>query len=219
MTAALLAIAQQPAPPPADRSGTVEIPVQLSHDLRADKAHIGNVVEFRTLEAVLVSKEVVPADARLYGRVISVEPKHGDKPSWLAVLVERADWKRHSLPLQAVITAQIVLSQQPSHVAPLSDSSPHMRTPTRENTREALADGGPELTNVIKPPLDAGETSQQSTAPAYPTLHQDVHIFRDKSGITYLVCADSNVKLPGGLLLMLRNEPVRATTPVEAAAH
>jgi len=82
---ALLAPAQQPASSNLASSGKLTIPAQLTKTVRADKARAGDPVEFRTLEAVLVSKDVVmPANTSLHGRVLGASPKQDDKNSWLA---------------------------------------------------------------------------------------------------------------------------------------
>jgi hypothetical protein len=108
---ALLAPAQQPASSNPASSGKLTIPAQLTKTVRADKARAGDPVEFRTLEAVLVSKDVVmPAHTSLHGRVLGASPKQDDKNSWLALVVERAEWKQHSLPLHAFVVAQISIS-------------------------------------------------------------------------------------------------------------
>jgi len=219
---AVLAFAQQAPIPAGNLSGTQEIPVQLRNTLRADKAHAGDAVEFRTLEAVLVNKEVMPADTRLYGHVLSAAPKRGDKPSWITVLVERAEWKQHSLPLHAFISGQIAFSskqessRQDAATSTSGNSQPRTN-PRRQNLRAALADD-PELTSMIKPPQDASEQSQDTTA-SQPTLTHDVRIYRREDGTIYLISAVSNVKLPGGLLLMLRNEPFTPASQSQAAAN
>jgi hypothetical protein len=214
---AVLASTQQAPIPAGDLSGTLEIPVQLTKTLRADKAHAGDAVEFRTLEAVLVDKEVMPADSRLYGRVLSAAPKRGDKPSWVAVLVERAEWKQHRLPLHAFISGQIALSSKQDAATSTSGNPQPRVNSRRQNLRAALADD-PELTSMIKPPQDASGQAQDSVAPSHPPLTHDIRIFRREDGIIYLVSAVSNVKLPGGLLLMLSNRPSSAVSPSPAAA-
>ena len=107
---ALLLSAQQPTAPNSNSSSKLSIPAQLAHTIRADKVHPGDPVEFQTISAVLVGQGLVmPADAHLYGRVLSVGPKQENKKSYLAVVVERAEWKEHSLPLHAFIAAQITV--------------------------------------------------------------------------------------------------------------
>ena len=59
---------------------------------------------------------------------------------------------------------------------------------------------------MAKAPLDATETRSDQPGPKYPML-ENVSLFRDKNGTTYLLSSKANVKLPAGVLLMLKNEP------------
>ena len=68
-----------------------------------------------------------------------------------------------------------------------------------------MAHSDPSLSSLIKSPQDATLTGEDE-APKYPKL-DNVGILRDKGGTTYLVSSKTNVKLPAGVLLMLRNEP------------
>src|SRR5271166_5653493 len=148
----LLAPAQQPPAQNSESAGKMSIPAQLTRTVQADKAHPGDRVEFRTLEAVLAGKDlVIPANARLYGRVLSASPKQDDKNSWLAVVVERAEWKQHSLPLHAFISAQIVISQSNNQVAEKTTYSPQNPRTMRQSARATLATD-PTLSSLIKAP-------------------------------------------------------------------
>ncbi len=213
---ALGASAQQTVSSNPASSGKLSIPAQLSKTIRADKAHAGDTVELKTLEAVLVSNGLVmPANTSLYGRVLDARPKQDGKNSWLVVVVERAQWKEHSLPLHAFISAQIAISRQSNQAA--DAAIPNNTQPSyprsRQSTRAApITD--PNLANLtvsgrVRAQRDAAaaEAAPAPTTPNYPALH-DIGILRDKNGTTYLLSAKSNVKLPAGVLLMLRDEPV-----------
>ncbi len=208
---ALLAPAQQqPAAGSSPFAGKISIPVQLLKTVRADRAHPGDQVEFRTLEAVLVGKDLVmPADSALYGRVVSANPKQNDKNSWLVVVVERAKWKEHTLPLHAFVSAQIALTEPKSpragEPATGNDTSLNRRTARQAARTSAMTD--PTLSNLIRTPQDASEAAREESRTKYPSL-ENVGILRDKDGTTYLVSSKSTVKLPAGVLLMLSNEPV-----------
>jgi hypothetical protein len=215
---ALLAPAQQPQAHNPESAGTMSIPAQLTKTVQADKAHPGDTVEFRTLEAVLAGKDlVIPANARLYGRVLSAAPKQDNKNSWLAVVVERAEWKQRSLPLRAFIAAQIAISSTNNQnaanpgIAGNTTSNPQ-QTP-RQNAR-VMAQSDPSLSTLIKSPQDATVTGQDQVGPKYPVL-ENVSLFRGKNGTTYLLSSKSNVKLPAGVLLMLKNEPVGSSETTE----
>jgi len=207
--ATLLAAAQQPAASNAVIPGKLSIPAQLTRTVRADNAHPGDPVQFRTLEAVLVNNEVVmPANSSLHGHILGASPKQDGKNSWLALVVERADWKQHSLPLHAFVVAQITFSPTKAQSADLGTAGNTLSNPrraSRQNAREA-ARSDPSLSNLIKSPQDATEPDGNRLTQKYPTLEK-VGILRDKDGTTYLLSSKSNVKLPAGVLLMLGNEP------------
>ena len=216
--AVLLAAAQQPVVGNATSSGTLSIPAQLRKTLRADKARVGDPVEFRTLEAVLVSKDtVMPANASLRGRVLGASPKQDGKNSWLALVVERAEWKQHSVPLHAFVVAQISISSanlQSAADPKLAGTNAAPRRTGRGSVAVA-AESDPSLSSIIRSPQDATETAQNELAPKYPTL-ENVGILRDKDGTTYLLSSKTNVKLPAGVLLMLKNEPVGGPETADA---
>jgi hypothetical protein len=214
---ALLASAQQPAAGNLASSSKLSIPAELTKAVRADKAHPGDPVELRTLEAVLVSKDLVmPANALLHGRVLSASPKQEGKNSWLALVVERAEWKQHSLPLRAFVVAQIAISaansQGSSDPGIAGNSTANPRT-MRQNPRAGVQ-ADPMLSNVIKPPQDAAATGQE-LGTKHPSL-ENVGILRDKDGTPFLVSSKTTVKLPAGLLLMLKNEPAGGSETADA---
>ena len=60
---------------------------------------------------------------------------------------------------------------------------------------------------MIKAPQDATAAGQDEMSTRHPVL-ENVGILRDKDGTTYLLSSKSNVKLPAGVLLMLKNEPI-----------
>lgn len=207
--AVLSASAQQPEANSAALSGRLSIPVELAKTVRADKVHAGDVVEFRSLEAVLAGNGVViPANCALYGRVLSAAAKQNNRNSYLAVVVERAEWKDHTLPLHAFISAQINVTRKSTRVTdPESGMDPPTpRRPSRQSVRVAAA-SDPELSNVVRAPRDATITNEPGTGTKYPAL-ENVGFFRDKDGTTYLLSSKANVKLPAGVLLMLQNQPV-----------
>jgi len=215
---ALLASAQQPAAGDTAYSGKLSIPAQLTKTVRADKVHPGDPVKFRTLEAILVTNDVVmPANTSLQGRVLGASPKQDGKNSWLALVVERAEWRQHSLPLHAFVVAQITISPTNNKSADpgIAESTPaNPRRSSRQNAREA-ARTDPSLSTLIKSPQDATETGHDELPPKYPTL-DNVGILRGQDGTTYLLSSKSNVKLPAGVLLMLKNEPLGSSETADA---
>jgi hypothetical protein len=177
--------------------GGVSIPAELKSTIRAERVHRGDPVEFRSLQAVLISKGLVmPANAKLTGRIVEAAPLQGDRPSWLVLLVERGEWKNQSVPLHAFIAAQITISE------PLPASQPQQAangvSPPINPRRAAAA-------SATRLPQDAKSTPGPNSISTAPPL-KDLRITRDANGITYLVSEHANVKLPGGTLFRLQNE-------------
>lgn len=213
MMAALLAQAQSDSlvTKPADE---VSIPVELARTVRADKVHRGDPVEFTTLQAVLVGPNLVmPPQTKLFGRIVGAAPRQGDKPSWLVLLVERAEWKQHVVPLHAFISSQITLVPASNPNTGSADATPapgSVRRTGRVNVRTAN-ESGTGLPSSSKLPQDATLQSQDQVAARPAATLKDLRIVRDKDGIAYLFSAKSDVKLPGGTLFMLQNRPPAAT--------
>src|SRR5580700_448293 len=188
--------------------GEVSIPAELMTTVKAENAHRGDPVEFRTLEAELIANGVVmPANAKLKGRIVGAAPQQGDKPSWLVLLVGRAEWKQNSIPLHAFIARQIAISVNPlnSQNTDALSNTTNSRRVGRESARAAVHDGI-DNSSSTRMPQDAREASPQvPTTKSLPI--KDLRIVRDKDGIAYLFSSNSNVKLPSGTLFVLQNQP------------
>jgi hypothetical protein len=210
-----LTSAQQPAARNLVSSDKLSIPARLSKTVRADKAHPGDAVEFRTVEAVLVSQGLVmPANTVLHGRVLSASPKQEGKNSFLAFVVESATWKQNSLPLHAFIFAQIATPLRAGDLGGMTAS------PDRQTVRMRVPD--PNRSYIARAQQDAMKTSPDPVGAAnQSSALKNVSLLRDKEGITYLVSPKTNVKLPSGLMLMLKNEPAASseTTKPPTTAH
>jgi hypothetical protein len=201
------ALAQAQTETPRPQVGEVSIPAELKTTVKAENAHRGDPVEFRTLESQLIGNGVVmPANAKLMGRIVGAAPQQGDKPSWLVLLVERAEWKQNSIPLHAFIARQIEISVNPlnsQNTDAMSNTS--SRRPGRESARAAMHDGIDNSPST-RMPQDAREAAPQGPTTHSPPI-KDLKIVRDKDGIAYLFSANSNVKLPSGTLFVLQNQP------------
>ena len=139
MLAAVLVQAQQEVPSPRP-GGELTIPAELTTTVRAENARRGDQVEFRTLEPVLLGNGLVmPANARLVGRIVGAAPRQGDKPSWLVLLVERAEWKQTSVPLHAFIARQIAISSVPLQDSQSADEMSSTTNPVRAGRQSARA--------------------------------------------------------------------------------
>ncbi|HEY4900093.1 MAG TPA: hypothetical protein VIH91_04655 [Terriglobales bacterium] len=218
MMAAVLVQAQLEAPG-QHAVGGLSIPAEITTTVRAEKAHRGDPVEFRTMEAVLIANGVVmPKNPRLIGRIVGAAPRQGDKPSWLVLLVERAEWKKQSVPLHAFIARQIAITSTAQNNPELASADPaatsHSRRPARENARSAV-DSGVDISPSTKLPQDSKSSSRPETGPNALQLG-DVRLVRDKDGIAYLFSSKSNVTLPSGTLFVLQSQDT--TGPVSSGA-
>jgi hypothetical protein len=211
MIAAALAQSQRNAESPRPVSG-VSIPAELSNTVRAERVHRGDPVQFRTVEAVLIKPGVViPANAKLLGRVVGAAPRQGDKPSWLVLLVERAEWKNQSVPLHAYISAQIRISRANNQGGQTENGMATTTSPrrlARESARVAALNGV-DISSSTKLPQDASSSSPPLATETVPL--KDLRIVRDKEGITYLFSMESNVNLPTGTLFALQNQSPAGT--------
>jgi hypothetical protein len=199
--------------------GEVSIPAELKTTVKAENAHRGDPVEFRTLEPQLIANGVVmPANAKLTGRIVGAAPQQGDKPSWLVLLVERAEWKQNSIPLHAFIARQIAISVNPLNLqnADAMSNTTTSRRAGRESARAAMHDGIDNSPST-RMPQDAREAAPQVPTTKSPPI-KDLKIVRDKDGIAYLFSANSNVKLPSGTLFVLQNQPPQTPAAQSPAA-
>ena len=199
---------EQPGAIRSQSTGGTSIPVELTTTVRAETAQRGDPVTFKSLEAVLLPNGLVmPANSKLTGRIVGAAPLQGSKPSWLVLLVERAEWKEQVVPLHAFIAAQIDMSRVTYQNSPSADgmsTNPSPRRLSRESGRVAL-ENGVDISSATKLPQDSGGTSQQEPSRRTQPV-KDLRIVRDKDGIAYLFCASANLKLPSGSLFVLQNQ-------------
>lgn len=82
-------------------------PAELRHTVHSGSAKIGDAVEFRTIEPVLIGNGVVvPDGASLIGQVEEVQPRSGSSAeSSVSVRVNKLQWGSHSIPLNLVVSS------------------------------------------------------------------------------------------------------------------
>ena len=187
----------------------LSIPAQLKTTIKAEKAKAGDVVHFSTIEAVLVSKGVImPANTKLYGRVLGAAPKQGEAPSYISVVVERAEWKQHSIPLHAFILSQVAASVPVEAAVDTSAPNPTDDSRVMRRRRRDTPQDDPRNTLASNRQADTVAWNNQVNMQA-PFL-KDVKMARKKNGITVLFSEKRNLKLEGGLRFMLQNVSVQA---------
>jgi hypothetical protein len=194
----------------------LSIPVRLSKTVDTKKCKAGDAVEMRTLEPVLISNGLVmPENAKLHGKVVASAPRQNDKPSWLLLVVQRAEWKGHEVPLRAFITSQItVKAKLPARNDTVFDGA--LNAPEnvyRRRSRAQSAQTNPSAGVGVSPgrpvrdwTMDSGEAQ---------TLHyqrlDDLRMMQARNGAVFLVSTKDHLKLPSGTMLMLHHHPAPPT--------
>ena len=208
---------EQPEPSAAlpEALANLTIPAKISKTVNTEKCKSGDTVELRSLEAVLIGNGVVmPPNTKLQGRILGTGIRQGERPSWLVLLVERAEWKGHMLPLRAFISAQITMTDQsPSTAGTITALTSQDSLTPRRSARESYArvrTNGDITAAMPRPPQDATTSGPEEIANAHRHALEDIQIVRDKNGVTFLLSHKHNLKIPSGTLLMLRNQPLRA---------
>lgn len=215
LMAAVFVQAQSDSPVIKPAAG-LSIPAELTKTVRADKAQRGDPVEFTSQEAVLIGQGLVmPPHSKLFGRIVGAAPRQGDKPSWLVLLVEKAEWKQHSVLLHAFISSQItfVPAANPDSAGVTTARNVPPRTSRARGRTAAQSETSP--SSLAKVSQDAAVQSPGQVMVRVAIL-KDVRILRDKDGTSYLFSTKSNVKLPRGTLFMLQNCP--PSSPEQSAA-
>lgn len=81
-----------------------QFPVEVRHTISASSAKIGDTVEFRTDEPVLIGNNiVVPEKATILGTVVDVRRHTGSFPSVLRIRFDRLRWKSGEAKLNAMV--------------------------------------------------------------------------------------------------------------------
>jgi hypothetical protein len=194
------------------------IPARLSKTIDTKKCKAGDAVEMKTVEPVLIGKGLVmPENAKLHGKIIGAASRQADRPSWVLLVVERAEWKEHSVPLRAFITSQITMRVA---VAPQKDNTfdeaigmPDTMQRRRSARQPQVNPGTTDLSaGMTHPPRESTVETSNGQQLSYRGL-DDVRLLQDKHGRIFLLSQKSHLKLPSGSLFMLRNLPAGSPAP------
>jgi len=203
----------QAVAPPVPIPENLNIPARLSKTIDTNKCKPGDVVEMKTLEPVLIANGLVmPENATLHGKIVGAASRQNDKPSWLLLVVQQADWKEHSIPLHAFVVAQISIKAE---VAGQNDSAFQgaIELPEIERRRHGVRTQNYPGSDVSRA---MGHPSRDVTVEGNDALELSYHgvndlvLMKDKHGRVFLVSQKAHLKLPSGTMLMLRNKPVPA---------
>ncbi len=84
-----------------------QFPVELRTSVKTDSAKVGNTVEFRTTEAVLIGNNiVVPRDARIVGHIEQVRSGAAGSPrSLFRLRIDTLKWKNSDAALNGIVSA------------------------------------------------------------------------------------------------------------------
>lgn len=202
----------QAVAPPAPTPENLSIPARLSKTIDTNKCKAGDVVEMKTLEPVLIANGLVmPENATLHGKIVGAASRQNDKPSWVLLVVEQAEWKEHSLPLHAFVVAQITIKAE---VAGQNDNAFQraIDLPDIEHRRHAARTQSYPASDVSRsighPPRDSTVEANDALQLSYHGVN-DLLLIKDKRGRVFLVSQKAHLKLPSGTMLMLRNKPVQ----------
>jgi hypothetical protein len=89
-------------PPLSTLPEGVTLPVVLKQKIDTAKVRQGDMVQFELLSPVIANQTVVvPASARIYGRILEAHPLEKHPLSSLAIVIESIVWKRQTLALHA----------------------------------------------------------------------------------------------------------------------
>ena len=218
--AAITVFAEDPqvTTPASQVPDNLSIPAKLNKTIDTKKCKAGDVVELQTLEPVLITNGLVmPEHTKLHGKIVGAASRMNDKPSWILLVVDRAEWKEHSVPLRAFVTSQITVK---ANVDAQNDSAFEgaISLPESVYRRRSRAQNYPtsELGVSASHPVrdgtvEAGDTQQLT----YQRL-DDVHILQAKSGAVFLLSQKDHLKLPSGTMFMLHNRPGGVQRSAEA---
>jgi len=211
----------QAAAPAAQGPENLTIPAQLSKAIDTNKCKAGDAVEMRTLEPVLVGNGLVmPENAKLHGKIVGAASRQNDQPSWVLLVVERAEWKQHSVALHAFIASQITIKAKvPGQSDNAFQNAIDMpdRVLWRRGARQLPQSypGGDLSRTLTHPPRDATIEGNDARQLSYHGV-DDLRLLQAKNGSVFLVSPKPHLKLPSGTMFMLRNQA--AATQVQTAA-
>ena len=96
-------------------------PVELRRTIHTKSAKLGDPVEFRTIEAVLIgSGIVVPSNALLVGEVEDVKPRApSSSESSVSIRVHTLRWDNNEIPLNAVVSSVFFARAAYLHASPV----------------------------------------------------------------------------------------------------
>lgn len=182
--------------------GGLRIPVELSETIKVEKVHAGDQVRFRMAEAILAGHgSVIPATAKVFGHVITADAAGTTQHSHLSIVLDRAEWKGHTLPLHAFISGFTLPRGPATNVVACKPSTEFARFGGRGNV---LPDGG--LLSPWTNNCDEATRVQENAEDALQRALKGIQLYHaNRSSFTVLV-SKKNIHLPSGMIMMFRND-------------
>jgi hypothetical protein len=178
MATALLILALLLQTPPAV-PGPVTILAELKKEITSRRSKAGQDVRLVVTENILAAdgSVLIPSGAKLSGKIAVAHKRSGGEPAALGFVVDKAEWKDGSMPLNATIERLQVLGSTDS-----SSCGPNLN-------RGGLSACGGAAANFVPVPSDCsvekvGDSGQMAVA-----------------------CKKREVELGPGTVFMLKNSP------------
>lgn len=203
---AITVFAEDPQAVSTNSPENLTIPARLFKTIDTNKCKAGDVVEMRTLEPVLIANGLVmPENAKLHGKIVGAASRQNDRLSWLLLVVDRAEWKRHTIALHAFIASQITTTAKTP--GPINDSSETLAQAERAPYVGRAHMDPWRSAPVGKPLQDASDDGSGAPQLSSPRL-DNLYIQQARNGAVFLFSPKEHLKLPSGTMFMLRNQPV-----------
>jgi hypothetical protein len=193
----------------------VTLPVVLKQKIDTAKVRQGDMVQFELLSPVLANQTVVvPASAKIYGRILEAHPLEKHRFSSLAVVIESIVWKRQRLALHAHLAG--FGRMKVTYYGKKGSCEQNLSDVFRVPPRTGLGRNEPtRQTNTPAPKSVYSETQCESIEASTETDPQKVayiRLYRTNSPLVPVAFGSTkrNIVLKKGTLLIIRNgaEPV-----------
>ena len=178
MATALFILALLLQAPPA-APGPVTILAELKKEITSRRSHAGQDVRLVVTEDILAAdgSVLIPSGANLSGKIAVAHKRSGNEPAALGFVVDKAEWKDVSIPLNATLERLQALGSTDS-----SACGPNLN-------RGGLSACGGSSTNFVPVPSDCSVEKV------------------DDPGQMAVVCKKREVELGRGSIFMLKNSP------------
>ncbi len=204
LSVAIPSVAQvRSARPDLNRFTGFNLPVEVLKTIKADKVEPGDAVEFRMLEPVLARDGIViPEKAKLYGKVVLATGAYNGQYSYLALLVDRAEWDGRTLPLNAFVVGwedRHAMPDAGANCAAAMEPQESARSyPTTAAQSQAAGFDHCERASTASERQDSQSWSQKMVS-------RDIEIDRDANSGSTILISRKNIRLPAGMYLVLQN--------------